>query len=219
MNFAQLLIQFRKRSGLNKTDLARRLKISLGYVQHVESERRKPFPIEKCSEIAKILNLTQDESKIFIDTAIKERAKPETTEWLDSNRKLQEVPILPWTVADRFENEQDLPAPGLADEYVIVLTKKGGCMFALRVNSDSMETMFKVGDVIVINPKAEALLGQFVVVRDVEKNKSGLKQLIKKDGKLYLHHLNPKYKDIELDVEKKHKIVGKMVEKHTIEKF
>lgn len=217
MNFAELLIQFRKRAGLNKTDLARRLKISLGYVQHIESERRKPFPITICREISKILSLSDEESKLFIDTAIKERARPEVIEWLNSDDQPQKVPIIAWDVAGRLDKIQGPIDPRLIDETVIITTK-GENMLAVRVEKDCMEPEFVHGDIVVVDPNSGPRAGMFVLVRDKAKNEAMLRRLKKTGGKMYLVPLNSKYKEIMLD-EKKHLILGAIIQRHKIKEY
>jgi len=74
MKFNELLTKYRDRIELSKTDLARKLSVSPGYIMNLESGRRKPPTFEKCYQLAKILKLTENESKNFYKTAQDERS-------------------------------------------------------------------------------------------------------------------------------------------------
>jgi len=73
MRFNELLTRYRNKIGLSKTDLAKKLNVSPGYVMNLESGRRKPPTFERCYQLAKILKLTDEECKIFYKTAQNER--------------------------------------------------------------------------------------------------------------------------------------------------
>jgi len=73
MKFSELLNIYRERRGLTKTDLANRVNLSLGYLQHIESGRRNPPPQDTCQKIAEILGLSPKERAEFLRVAVEER--------------------------------------------------------------------------------------------------------------------------------------------------
>lgn len=219
MNFAEMLIKFRERRRLNKTDLARKIGVSLGYVQHVEAERRKPFPIDKCKEIARILSLNETETNQLLDAAIRGRAKEEVIDWIQQQETdIRSIPVISWIHANQFR-EMALPLDLDATEHIPIATKKEN-IFALKVIKDcmcnpSLKHSFCDGEIIIIDPGAHAESGDFVVVKDSKSQEATFKQLLKKGRRVILHPLNPKYPDIELDHDERYEIVGKVIGKYT----
>ncbi len=216
MTFAQLLIKFRERRNLTKTDLANKLSVSLGYIQHVEAGRRKPPRIELCRQISGILNLTNIETKQLVESAIKERAQDETIEWIEEQKtSVKLVPVISWVHANQFGTEEPFPL-GAVDEYVPT-TEKGGNMFSLIVKNDCMfnpneKISFPEGIRIIVDPDQKDLInGKFYVIRDSNAQQATFKQYLKKGKKIFLHPLNPKYSDIELDHDERYEIIGRVV--------
>lgn len=211
MDFAELLIRFRKRAGLNKTDLSKRLSVSLSYIQHIEGGRANPPSIEKCHEIAKILSLTDSEKKTLIDAAIMKRAKPELLDYINQKVDSQEIPLIDWVLANRIQEVEDPLPQGLSYETVIITNKGGSMLLALKVNTDCMEPEFVDGDVIVIDPSVNPANGNYVVVQDNELNEAILRQLKRKGPSVFLLAINPPHQ-IEFN-NKRHKILGKVIKK------
>lgn len=82
MKFQQQLKYYRERANMNKTSVANKLNVTLSYYTELENGRKKPPTLDRCREIARILNLSLGETNRFIDFAMEERAKPEVVEWL-----------------------------------------------------------------------------------------------------------------------------------------
>ena len=91
--------------------------------------------------------------------------------------------------------------------------REGKKVFALRVKGDSMMPEFSDGEVIIVDPDAEAVQGDFVIVKNDEEDAT-FRQLKKYGKTLVLHPLNHRYQDIELKREAhNYRIVGKVVKK------
>jgi transcriptional regulator with XRE-family HTH domain len=69
MGFKELLTQFRERLGLNKTEFAKTLGISLTHVINMESGDRNPPPMDKVHHIADVLKIKGSEREAFIKSA------------------------------------------------------------------------------------------------------------------------------------------------------
>jgi len=70
-------------------------------------------------------------------------------------------------------------------------------MFLLRVRGDSMYPKLEDGDLVVVRRQPFADPGSLVVALMGEE--ATVKQLVKKDGRFYLHPLNPAYPDIPIE--------------------
>ena len=65
--------------------------------------------------------------------------------------------------------------------------------FLLRVRGKSMEPVFTEGELIFVDPEAEAWSGRYVIARLDDDNQATFKQLIIEDGQKYLQAANPNW--------------------------
>jgi len=122
---------------------------------------------------------------------------------------VRRVPVISWAQAG---NWQELCANfqyGGHEEYVETDSKG---VFALKVRGDSMETEFREGDIIVINPYLKPEHNDYVVIAN-EEGEATFKRLKKYGKTRVLHPLNPKYDDMELNKDIEYRIVGVVMEK------
>lgn len=87
MQFKEHLSYFRSRAHLSKTSLAEKLSLTPTTIMEWESGRKKPPPIERCEQIARILNLSSEEKERLVDTAMIERMNPEQLQWYTEQEK------------------------------------------------------------------------------------------------------------------------------------
>jgi SOS-response transcriptional repressor LexA len=73
--------------------------------------------------------------------------------------------------------------------------------FSLRVEGDSMEPEFPHGCIIFVEPRSEALNGDFVVVTLDDSRRATFKELVIDGPSRYLKPLNPRYPILPLTVE------------------
>ena len=73
LTFGDFISQMRKDLRITLKDMADRLNISSPYLSDVEKGKRDSFDLERLNQIAKILNLDEEESSIMMDLAGKQR--------------------------------------------------------------------------------------------------------------------------------------------------
>jgi transcriptional regulator with XRE-family HTH domain len=73
--FSELFKRLRERSGVTKTKVAKVLGISLTYVLELESGRKVAPDYDRCMIISKVLNLSQKDSDLLVESAMRERFK------------------------------------------------------------------------------------------------------------------------------------------------
>ena len=73
LTFGNFISQKRKDLRITLKDMADRLNISSPYLSDVEKGKRDSFDLERLNQIAKILNLDEEESSIMMDLAGKQR--------------------------------------------------------------------------------------------------------------------------------------------------
>lgn len=227
MKFRDCLIQFRDRAGLNKSELAKKISVSPGYIMNLETGRQRPPTLSRVKLISGALRLSPQDEGLLLRLAADERLPTEEKDILKDRvdkrtplreSPIQRIPVISWVHANKFEKIHDPFPAGVADEYTYTEVK-GKNIFALRIANDCMYPKFNEGDIIVINPHERVDPGDYVVVADREEGKATFKQLKKYGNKFYLHPLNPKYGDIEMDHKKQYTIIGKAIERLAREKL
>lgn len=101
------------------------------------------------------------------------------------------VPLISWIQAGGWERIVDNFTPGDAEDWMPCPTKYGEHTFALRVRGVSMEPKYQDGDIIFVDPDAQAEHGKNVVVRLDEENEATFKQLVIEGERKFLKPLNP----------------------------
>ena len=84
LTFGDFISQKRKDLRITLKDMADRLNISSPYLSDVEKGKRDSFDLDRLNQIAKILNLDEEESSIMMDLAGKQRntVAPDLTEYI-----------------------------------------------------------------------------------------------------------------------------------------
>lgn len=111
------------------------------------------------------------------------------------------TPLISWVQAGNWYDLIDNFQPGDAEEWFPCPVRCSRATFVLRVRGASMEPKFRDGELIFVDPEAEARNKSFVIVR-IENSKEGtFKQLIIEGERRYLKPLNPQWPDpiIEMD--------------------
>lgn len=202
---------YRKRANLTKQQLAERISKTPTYIGIIEKRPDRAPTMETCQKICHALKLSEKESKELSDAALSARMKGEVIEYLKGQVNTQKVPLLDWVQINRMQEVEDPIPQGLSYETAIITTKGGTMLIALKVNTDCMQPEFVEGDVIVIDPRANPVNGNYVVVQDNESNEALFRQLRRKGSSVYLLALTPPGQ-IEFNP-KRHKIIGKVVQK------
>ena len=83
--------------------------------------------------------------------------------------------------------------------------------YVLRVRGISMEPKFHDGDLIFVDPHADAVHGKYVVVMIEDTAEATFKQLIVEEGRQYLKALNPEWPNPIIEVNQNARICGVVV--------
>lgn len=152
--------------------------------------------VDTLSKIAKFYNLEIEEliGSDLSETEISIQSKDV------SNATSYQIPVISWVQAGAFSEAIDLHLPDYAEEYVASSIKPRRHTFALRVQGDSMETLFHEGMIITVEPDMSPEIGQFVIAKNGN-NEATFKQLTKDGSTYYLKPLNPRYGMIKMDEE------------------
>lgn len=120
----------------------------------------------------------------------KERELPNVTEGPAIQGR---VPLISWVQAGDFSTLVDNYHPGDGEDWIPVPIPVRRHTFALRVQGDSMKPEFLEGDIVIVEPDAEAVSGSYVVVRANDDQECTFKQLIRDSGRLLLKPVNERY--------------------------
>jgi len=98
-------------------------------------------------------------------------------------------PLISWVQAGAWTEAPEFPD---AEAYLHCPVKSGPDTFALHVAGESMAPRFEDGDLIFVDPAAEARNRSYVVVRRGDGTGAAtFKQLIEEGGRRYLKAVNP----------------------------
>ena len=127
MTFNEYLRKAREERRITKTDLARRLQVSIQYIVEVESGRSKPPTLERCSDIAKSLALSTQETSELVHLAVSGRASEEIRPFVvrESQAAYSTSKLIPGRDLFLVSVSEDLPADaGLRKGDVALVDKK-----------------------------------------------------------------------------------------------
>jgi SOS-response transcriptional repressor LexA len=113
---------------------------------------------------------------------------------------IRSVPLLNWNQMEEMGIMRNLPAVIHAEAMVETTDVSGTRTFALKVQDDSMEPLFRKGEMIFVNPDAKWSPGDYVVVtrRGESIASSVFRQLRVSGDQRMLHPLNWEYEDVPL---------------------
>jgi SOS-response transcriptional repressor LexA len=107
-------------------------------------------------------------------------------------------PLISWVQAGTWEGIVDNFAPGDAEQWIEAPRLVSNSSYWLRVVGESMydpagKRSFKDGDLVLVDPHAQAENGSLVVVRLDDEAEATFKQLIIEGGRKFLKALNPNW--------------------------
>ena len=114
--------------------------------------------------------------------------------------RIQHIPLMSWQQIGQMANGSGVSAPMHAEAVIEATDVSGSRTFALKVQDDSMEPLFRKGEMIFVNPDAKWNPGDYVVVtrRGESMASSVFRQLRASGGQRMLHPLNWEYEDVPL---------------------
>ena len=121
--------------------------------------------------------------------------------------ELRKVPLLTWHRLAQIVTSKNLSDVVHSEALVETTNVSGPRTFALTTKDDSMEPLFKEGEMIFVNPDLEWRPGDYVIVNS--RDAVLLRQVIRIGSRCVLHPLNRKYDNLPLT--EQDEIWGKVV--------
>jgi phage repressor protein C with HTH and peptisase S24 domain len=186
-------------NGLSPSGLARRS--GLDATTFNPSKRRMPDGRARwpsTESVAKVLDATGASLEAFTALVSGARALASSTTARNSVRR---VPLIGFAQAgsDGFFDDGGYPVGGGWDE--VTLPEIGDPnTYALEISGDSMEPVFRDGDMVIVSPAAPIRRGDRVVVRTA-RGEAMAKQLVRRSARrIELKSLNPAHPDYSFDL-------------------
>ena len=120
---------------------------------------------------------------------------------------IRKIPLLEWDQMGQLVLSKDFPDIIHASATIDTIDISGKRTVAVKVQDDSMETMFSQGELIFVDPDSTWESGDYVVVH--HPNTIPLRQVKFSENQYMLHPLNRKYQSIPLT--RRDKVWGKVV--------
>ena len=128
--------------------------------------------------------------------------------------RYRRYPVISEVQAGEWSDIVDQFSPGDADEWQESPKDAGSHGFWLRITNDSMTSpsgkSFPEGMLVLVNPDAEVMPGNYVVAKLIDSDKATFKQYVEDASGKYLKPLNPSYRMIPINGNCQ--FVGKVVE-------
>lgn len=114
--------------------------------------------------------------------------------------RIQHIPLMSWQQIGQMANGSGVSAPMHAEAVIEATDVSGSRTFALKVQDDSMEPLFRQGEMIFVNPDVAWHPGEYVLVsrRGGGVASTVLRQLTMSGDQRMLHPLNWEYEDVPL---------------------
>ncbi len=186
-------------NGLSASGLARRA--GLDPTTFNPSKRRMPDGRARwpsTESVAKVLDATGASLEAF--TALVSGARALASNGAARNAA-RRIPLIGLTQAgsDGFFDDGGFPVGGGWDEVTLPEVADPN-VYALEINGDSMEPVFRDGDMVVVSPAAPIRRGDRVVVRTL-RGEVMAKQLARRSARrVELRSLNPAHPDYSFDL-------------------
>lgn len=208
--FQERLKNARKNIKMSQAILAKQSGVSQSTIALLETGQRDGST--HIAQIAQALNV----NAVWLVTGKGEMSAQTPAQW-DANvvpaTGLHPVPLISWVRAGAFNEIEEFAS----DNFVYVDVDTSPYAFALQVAGDSMTisnnrgVSFPDGMVIVVDPDKAAVVGDYVIIKDIHKQAATFKQYMS-DG---ISHkgvpLNKDYDTVDLDDER-YRIIGVVVE-------
>lgn len=183
------IAEARVAKGMNQSELARALGVTPQAVQKWEAGGAPKGA--RLREVAQALGTTV-EYLLTGSITVARKIGPATDANVEPGPDLRgNVPLISWVQAGNWETVIDNFAPGDAEDWLPCPRKFGAHAFALRVRGVSMEPRYQDGDIIFVDPDAQAEHGKNIVVRLDDEHEATFKQLVMEGGQKFLRALNP----------------------------
>lgn len=124
---------------------------------------------------------------------------------------IRKIPLLDWSQMDQIITSEDLPDVIYAKTTIDTTDIFGKRTVALKVKDASMETMFKEGQLIFVDPDSKWMRGDYVIVHcpSGHPETTLLRQIEYIESRYILHPLNPRFENLLFTTQDK--VWGKVV--------
>ena len=183
------IAEARAAKGMNQSELARALGVTPQAVQKWEAGWAPKGA--RLREVAEALGTTVEYLLTGSITVVRKFSQEADANVEPGPDLRGNVPLISWVQAGNWEAVIDNFAPGDAEDWLPCPRKFGPHAFALRVRGVSMEPKYQDGDIIFVDPDAQAEHGKNIVVRLDDEHEATFKQLVMEGGQKFLRALNP----------------------------
>ena len=186
---------------------------SSGRIANYESDKREPANADWI-RIARELGVTAG----WLQFGAEQAAMPLSDYNVTDGPEIGKLaPLISWVKAGSFHEPMDQYSVGDAEDWYPLPKKAGPRTFALRVRGVSMEPRYREGDIIFVDPDAEARHGHRVVVRLEGDKEATFKELVIEGDRSFLKALNPAWPDPLIQITDDATICGVVIGKWTPE--
>lgn len=222
MNIGERMKERRKQLKITADQVAEKIGVSRSNVYRYEKGDIEKLPIEVLEPLSEILRTTPQylmgwETNEDILTVYNELEKPRKKKvysfaehQLEEQNKVVELPnrTAP-LLGDVAANPTALTYGDPVYDEEVTSNVPSGADGALTIQGDSMEDLFKNGDICFFHRQPDVENGEIAIV-EIDGTGVTCKKVIKENGSVILRSLNDKYKDRKIEKESV-RIIGKVL--------
>lgn len=222
MNIGERMKERRKQLKITADQVAERIGVSRSNVYRYEKGDIEKLPIEVLEPLSEILRTTPQylmgwETNEDILTIYNELEKPRKKKvysfaehQLEEQNKVVELPNRKAPLlGDVAANPTELAYGDPVYDEEVTSNVPSGADGALTIQGDSMEDLFKNGDICFFHRQPDVENGEIAIV-EIDGAGVTCKKVIKENGSIILRSLNDKYKDRKIEKESV-RIIGKVL--------
>ncbi|TLQ07607.1 LexA family transcriptional regulator [Marinilactibacillus psychrotolerans] len=222
MNIGERMKERRKQLKITADQVAEKIGVSRSNVYRYEKGDIEKLPIEVLEPLSEILRTTPQylmgwETNEDILTVYNELEKPRKKKvynyaesLLEEQNKVVELPNRKAPLlGDVAANPTELAYGDPVYDEEVTSNVPSGADGALTIQGDSMEDLFRSGDICFFHRQPDVENGEIAIV-EIDGTGVTCKKVIKENGSIILRSLNDKYKDRKIEKESV-RIIGKVL--------
>jgi SOS-response transcriptional repressor LexA len=194
----------REQCGDNATRLAERIGRANTYVSRMLYPEGKAGKKRIAEDMAEVIEKAFSLPKGWLDGQDKNNVEP-------GPAIKGRIPLISWVQAGSFCEAVDLLLPGDAERWMDCPRDHSPSTYALRVRGPSMEPRFYDGEIIMVDPAAQADSGRFVIAKKTGSQEATFKQLVIDGGDTYLKAMNPQWPEPIIRIDEEWIICGVVI--------
>lgn len=203
MAYGKNIREARERLGLSQTQLAKRIGVSRPTIHNWEDEEHAVTK-KHAPKLAKVLGLPMEALNPHSGSGVV---------FLERGHPIGSVVLIQWSDLKRIAGGRSVMSAVAKASFIQTDTDYAEDCFAVRVDDQSMEPAFRVGEIVIVDPKINPQKNDAVIARLDKGDEHVLRYYIpRRCGAFDLQAENPNWHTVTINAKTTAQILGVVVE-------